>query len=201
MLTGGSRPGAAPAEEAPSQLGGYRLIKRIGGGGMGSIYLAVQTSVGRQVAIKVLPRAAFDNPEAVERFEREVQVLGQLSHPNICPVLEAGVEGQTRYCVMEHLKGLDLARVLREQRVDARRAAALAAQVARALQYAHERGVIHRDVKPQNVMLMRGDRRREEREGGRAASSRFSMVVKRFFGRGAGERVRPSGAMATAAEG
>ncbi|MEK7466621.1 MAG: protein kinase [Planctomycetota bacterium] len=145
-----------------TSIGGYHLVRRIGSGGMGSIYLAVQASVGRQVAIKVLSADEFDNALAVERFEREVKVLGQLSHPNICPVLEAGLEGRTYFYVMEHLKGLDISKVLRTQRMDPRRAAAIAAQVGRALQYAHERGIVHRDVKPLNVMLVRGDRLRSE---------------------------------------
>ncbi|MBI2920119.1 MAG: VCBS repeat-containing protein [Planctomycetes bacterium] len=196
ILNSGGAAAPGGGEVVPTQLGGYRIVKRIGGGGMGSIYLAVQASVGRQVAIKVLPSAAFDNPEAVERFEREVKVLGQLSHPNICPVLEAGVEGQSRYYVMEHLRGLDLARVLRTQRMDPRRAAHVALQVARALQCAHDRGIVHRDVKPHNVMLLRGDKRSEA--GSAARKSPGLSVFKKWFGRHENARLREESAPSVA---
>ncbi|KAF0245698.1 MAG: serine/threonine protein, partial [Planctomycetota bacterium] len=179
---GATRIAGAPAgeREAEGSLGTYKLMRRLGGGGMGQIYLAVQPSVGRQVAVKVLPPGALEGSDAVARFDREVRVLGQLSHPHICPVLEAGLDGGTHFYVMEYLRGLDLARVLKTQRMDARRAAAIAAQVARALQFAHERGIVHRDVKPQNVMLVRGGRPRAL--GGSApASSRVSGLLRRFF--------------------
>jgi outer membrane protein assembly factor BamB/tetratricopeptide (TPR) repeat protein len=153
---------------------------------MGQIYLGVQESLGRRVAIKVLPKGALVDPESVERFKREVLVLSRLSHPNICPVLEAGVDAGTHWYVMEHLRGLDLAHVLKTQRVDPRRAAAAAAQVGRALQFAHERGIVHRDVKPTNVMMQRGTRRRAGADAGAATPMRttplLSGIVSKFFG-------------------
>jgi len=146
--------------DCPPQLGAYRIIRRLGGGGMGDIYLAEQTSVGRQVAIKVLPRGLLGDAQMLARFNREIHLLAQLSHPHICPVHEAGVEGDTHYYAMEYLPGLDLSGVLETERMDARRAAEIACQIGRALQYAHEQNVIHRDVKPKNLVLVRGERKR-----------------------------------------
>ncbi|NUN49235.1 MAG: protein kinase, partial [Candidatus Brocadiae bacterium] len=193
-------PAGEKRDDQPRKLGAYHVVRRIGRGGMGTIYLGVQTSVGREVAIKVLPSSAFDHPEAVERFEREVQVLGQLSHPHICPVLEAGVEGETRFYVMEYLRGLDLSRILKTQRIDPVRAAAIASQIARALQHAHEHGIVHRDVKPLNVMLLRGERRREDGDGARSTSPRLSLFMKRLFGRGTPASGSPSAVAPSIAE-
>ncbi len=173
-------PSQEKADAAPQRLGGYRLLKKLGSGGMGAIYLGVQESVGRQVALKVLPESAFHDPDAVARFQREIQVLGQMRHPGICPVMDSGLDGKTHYYVMEYIRGLDVARVLRLQRVEPRRAADIAMQVARALQSAHDAGVIHRDLKPLNIMLTRGEKLREA-GGGRADSTSFGGALKRFF--------------------
>ncbi len=173
-------PSQEKAEAAPQRLGGYRLLKKLGSGGMGAIYLGVQESVGRQVALKVLPESAFHDADAVARFQREIQVLGQMRHPGICPVMDSGLDGKTHYYVMEYIRGMDVARVLRLQRVEPRRAADIAAQVARALQSAHDAGVIHRDLKPLNIMLTRGEKPREA-AGGRSESTPFGGALKRFF--------------------
>ncbi len=173
-------PSGAKPEAAPQRLGGYRLLKKLGSGGMGTIYLALQESVGRQVAIKVLPESAFHDPDAVARFQREIQVLGQLKHPGICPVLDSGLDGQIHYYVMDYIRGMDLSRVLGTQRMDPRRAATIAAQVAQALHSAHQAGVVHRDIKPLNIMLTRGEKPRDAR-GDQADSTSFGGAIKRFF--------------------
>jgi WD40 repeat protein/tRNA A-37 threonylcarbamoyl transferase component Bud32 len=129
---------------------------------MGEIWVAEQTSIGREVAVKILPHGALSHPDAVERFQREIRALAQLSHPHICPVLEAGVDGGVHYYSMELLRGKDLASTLREGRLEPRRAVRIAVQVARALQHAHEHGIVHRDVKPLNVMLARGETRLDD---------------------------------------
>jgi serine/threonine protein kinase/outer membrane protein assembly factor BamB/tetratricopeptide (TPR) repeat protein len=176
----GATPAPAATAETRERLGPYRLLKRLGGGGMGHIFLAVQESVGRQVALKVLPPGSMDGT-AVERFQREIQVLGQLQHPNICPVLEAGVADGTHYYAMEYLRGMDVSRVLRTQRVDPRRAAEIAVQVARALHFSHGRGIIHRDIKPLNIMLVRGHKARAASASQAPGTSLGPL--KRWFGR------------------
>ncbi|MCC6739734.1 MAG: VCBS repeat-containing protein [Planctomycetia bacterium] len=176
----GRTPPATGGGETLPRLGGYRLLRKLGSGGMGQIYLAVQESVGRQVAIKVLPGSALHDSDAVARFQREIQVLGQLKHPGICPVLDSGLDGRTHFYVMEHIRGMDLARVLGAQRVDPRRAASIAAQVAQALHSAHQAGVVHRDVKPLNIMLTRGDRPRD-RHAARADSTSLGGAFRRFL--------------------
>lgn len=144
----------------PVQLGNYRIVGRIGRGGMGDVYLAEQAHIGRKVALKVLPRDLAEDPVGLARFRREAHVLGQVSHPHICAVIDMGETDGTFYYVMEFLDGDDLARVLRDQRITFDRAADIARQIAEALHSAHSRGIVHRDIKPQNVIVTRSDRPR-----------------------------------------
>lgn len=194
VVPGGASPGGGGPGETRERLGPYRLLRRLGGGGMGQIYLAVQESLGRQVALKILPPGFMEGSGAFERFQREIQVLSQLQHPNICAVLEAGSQDGTHFYAMEFLRGMDLARVLKTQRLDERRAAAVAVQVARALHFAHQKGIIHRDIKPLNVMLVRGERLRA---GGASHGSGTTLGTSlfRFFRK----RVKEAGAAAAAA--
>ncbi|MBI3099910.1 MAG: serine/threonine protein kinase [Planctomycetes bacterium] len=127
---------------------------------MGEILLAEQEGLGHQVALKILPREVAQDPEAIARFQREIHVLAGLSHPHICPIIEAGCEEGTHFYAMEYLAGLDLETVLRLQTIDVRRAVEIAKQTAEALHFAHEHGVIHRDVKPRNIVLVRGEARK-----------------------------------------
>ncbi|MBI3099516.1 MAG: protein kinase [Planctomycetes bacterium] len=127
---------------------------------MGDILLAEQEGLGRQVALKILPRDLADDPDALARFQRESQTLAGLTHPHICPIIEAGREDGVHFYAMEYLAGLDLGTVIRLQKIAPRRAAEIAKQIAEALHFAHEQGIIHRDVKPQNIILVRGELRK-----------------------------------------
>lgn len=136
------------------QLGPYEVSDLIGRGGMGEVYLANQPSLGRQVAIKILPRHLSTDPEFLARFEREARIVANLHHPNIINVFDFG-EIDGLYCmVMEYIQGQGLDGLLRERKVlPLEEAQPLITQVADALDYAHGQGIIHRDIKPSNIML------------------------------------------------
>jgi serine/threonine-protein kinase len=133
---------------------GYQLVRPIGRGNMGVVYLARRESDGKEVAVKtVLPMHA-DNPQITDRFLREAEALGQFNHPNIVSFYEAGQIEGLLYFVMEYVSGTDVAKVLQERpRVEPRTAIRLAIQVLDALAHAHAKGLVHRDIKPANVLL------------------------------------------------
>jgi Tol biopolymer transport system component len=137
----------------------YRLVDKLGEGGMGVVWTATDTSLERQVAIKVLPEALGAHPERLARFEREAKLLASLNHPNIAAVygLHEGPQGE-RFIAMELVPGEDLAAVLARGPLSVDRALAFAEQIAEALEAAHEQGVIHRDLKPANVMVAPDDK-------------------------------------------
>jgi Tol biopolymer transport system component len=137
----------------------YRLVDKLGEGGMGVVWTATDTSLEREVAIKVLPEALGAHPERLARFEREAKLLASLNHPAIAAVygLHEGAEGE-RFIAMELVPGEDLAAVLARGPLSVERALAFAGQIAEALEAAHEQGVIHRDLKPANVMVTPDDR-------------------------------------------
>ncbi len=138
-------------------LGDFRLIRELGRGGMGVVYEAEQVSLGRRVALKVLPFAG-DATKTVARFRVEAQAAAMLRHPHIVPVFASGCDQGTHYYAMQLIEGRSLAELLREparsgRGLPARDAAELARQAAEALDYAHEQGVLHRDVKPGNFLV------------------------------------------------
>ena len=136
-----------------TRLGPYEIIAPLGAGGMGEVYRARDTRLDREVAIKVLPAAAREDVEARERFRREALALSRLNHPNIEMVLDLGEDAEVDYLVLEFVPGESLAARVARGRVPEREAAEIGAQVAEALAEAHERGVMHRDLKPGNIML------------------------------------------------
>lgn len=152
------RAGTAAGQPDPEAdvLGDYQLLEKIGGGGMGRVYRARHRTMQRLVALKILPGVDRE-PDAVRRFQREIRALARLSHPNIVTAYDAGQSAGTHFLVMELIDGSDLARHV-SQHGPLPVAAALdyTLQVAQGLQYAHHEGVIHRDVKPSNLLLDSG---------------------------------------------
>ena len=136
-----------------SSLGKYVLSEVIGRGGMGEVYKARQADLGRTVAIKTLLAGEQASEEFLERFRREARVTAELVHPGIVQIYDVGVEGKLHYIVMEHVEGRSLKEALAERKPGVRESLEIARSVARTLQFAHERGVIHRDVKPANLMI------------------------------------------------
>ncbi len=133
-------------------LSHYQILSLLGAGGMGEVYLARDTLLGRQVAIKLLPAQFTTNAERVQRFEREARAASALNHPNILTVHEIGSADETHFIVTEYIKGETLRQRLRGGRLSLTTTVDLALQVAAALAAAHEAGIIHRDIKPENIM-------------------------------------------------
>ncbi len=141
-------------------LGGrYRLEEQVAAGGMGTVFAATDDRLHRRVAVKVLNDALAGDQRFVERFRREARAAAALSHPNVATVFDFGEDSGTPFIVMELVPGRDLARVLREEgALPAARARTIAAQVSAALAHAHAAGLVHRDVKPANVIVGESDR-------------------------------------------
>jgi len=137
-----------------AEIAGCRIEAVAGRGGMGIVYRATQLSLGRPVAVKLIAPDRAGDPGFRERFERESRVAAAIDHPNVIPVFAAGEEGGHLYLVMRYVKGIDLQALLaRERRLPAGRVAAIAGQIGAALDAAHAVGLVHRDVKPANVLL------------------------------------------------
>jgi serine/threonine protein kinase/Flp pilus assembly protein TadD len=131
----------------------YRIVEKLGRGGMGEVYLAEDKQLGRKVAIKFLPAEVATNENARQRLLREAQTAATLDHPNICAIYEVGQEGGYSFIVLQYIEGETLAARIKRQLPDLREGLAIASQVADALNEAHARGIIHRDIKPENIML------------------------------------------------
>ena len=129
------------------------IVEMIGQGGMGVVYKAVQKSLGRTVALKVLSPQLSTDPEFVERFTREAKALAQLNHPNIVAIYDSGIHDKVPYLVMEFVEGKSLRQLLAAKELTAPQALELVPQICDALYYAHAKGVVHRDIKPENILL------------------------------------------------
>ena len=138
---------------AGTRLGPYEVIAPLGAGGMGEVYRARDTRLGRDVAIKVLPERLAEDAAALSRFEREAKILAALSHPNLLAIHDFGVEGSVTFAVTELLEGETLRSRLAEKTLPSREAVEIAAAIAEGLAAAHSRGVVHRDLKPENVFI------------------------------------------------
>ncbi|MFM9010528.1 MAG: serine/threonine-protein kinase, partial [Planctomycetota bacterium] len=154
---------ASPAVEGvPAELRDhprYRVVKLLGAGGMGVVYKAEHRAMERFVALKVVNSRLIDSPLAWERFQRETKAAARLSHPGIVAAYDADQAGALQFLVMEYVDGISLAsHVQKTGPMSVRHACQVARQAAVALQHAHTRGMIHRDVKPQNLMLTRDGR-------------------------------------------
>jgi len=141
------------AKKSTQRIPGYRILRKIGQGAMATVFLARQLSLDRDVAIKVLPKKFSQNTKFIERFYKEGKAAAQLNHPNIVAAYDVGQAGEHHYFVMEYVDGLTVFdRLVKEKRVDEQVAIRNMIQTAKALQHAHARGFVHRDIKPKNIM-------------------------------------------------
>ena len=137
-----------------TRLGPYEITGAIGAGGMGEVYKAKDSRLGRDVAIKVLPTSFAGDPDRRARFEREAQAVAALSHPNVIAIFDTGVHEDQLYVVMELLTGQTLRERLSAGAMPVRKAVDMAIQIARGLGAAHGKGIVHRDLKPENIFLL-----------------------------------------------
>src|SRR6185503_21273555 len=137
-----------------TKLGPYEILAPLGAGGMGEVYRARDPRLGRDVAVKVLPRAVSGDPERQQRFEAEARAVGALNHPNIVTMYDVGVEGGIPYLVTEVLEGENLRALIDRGPLPARKAVQIVVQVARGLSAAHAKGIVHRDLKPENLFVL-----------------------------------------------
>lgn len=147
---------AGAAAEMPRRIGPYEILRRLGRGGMGEVYEAFQPSLRRRVALKVLPEFRATDHETLERFRREMESIGRLNHPNIVQAYDAGETDQTPYLVMELVVGDDAEHLAQKLGpLPVADACEIVRQAALGLQHAHEHGLVHRDVKPSNMLVSR----------------------------------------------
>ncbi|MEO8497319.1 MAG: serine/threonine-protein kinase, partial [Planctomycetota bacterium] len=140
--------------KTPDRLGGYRIVRELGRGAMGAVYLAKQVSLDRLVALKVIQTQFAKNPTFLARFTREAYAAAQLTHHNVVQIYDLGTEGQTNFFSMEYVRGQSLADLSEQQGpLDPRTAVGYILQAARGLEFAHNHGMVHRDVKPANLMI------------------------------------------------
>ena len=189
----------AAAARPVAQIPGYQIIRKLGQGAMAKVYLARQLSLDRLVAVKVLPRDYSNNPNFIARFQKEGRAAASLSHSNIVGAVEIGEANGLHFFVMEYIDGDTVYdRIAARKRIPPREALQIIRQVASALEHAHARGFIHRDVKPRNIMMtlsgvakladlglarMTNDRALAEAEAGRAYGTPFYISPEQIQGR------------------
>ena len=151
---GGSGGQGVGGLDIPDRVGGYKIVKELGRGAMGAVYLAKQLSLDRDVALKTIQAKWADNPTFIARFTREAYAAAQLTHHNVVQIYDLGQEGETNFFSMEFVRGESLDEIVKKQgHLDPEVAVGYILQAARGLQYAHNHGMVHRDVKPANLML------------------------------------------------
>src|SRR6266850_32440 len=136
-------------------LSHYRIVSKIGAGGMGEVYLAQDIKLDRKVALKILPAEVASNRDRMERFIREAKSAAALSHPNIAQIFEIGEHDGTHYIAMEFVEGVTLREKIHRERTELRKLLRILQHVAEGLAKAHAIGIVHRDLKPDNIMITR----------------------------------------------
>src|SRR5579859_3171506 len=141
-----------------TRLGPYEIQSPLGAGGMGEVYRAKDTRLGREVAVKVLPAIVSRDPERLRRFQQEAQAIASLNHPNILAIHDFGEHEGAPFIITELLEGETLRARLRTSPLSVRKATETAEQIAHGLAAAHDKGVVHRDLKPENIFVTRDGR-------------------------------------------
>ena len=141
------------ARLVPQEISHYRILDRLGAGGMGEVFLAQDTRLDRKVAIKMLPAKSIGDEQAKKRLFREAKAAANLDHPNICSIYEVGEEGDCAFIAMQYIEGRTLSKIIKGNPLPPLEVVNIGIQAAEALAEAHSRGVIHRDIKPQNVII------------------------------------------------
>jgi len=147
-------PDADEHPETGKRLRDYRLVRKIGEGGMGTVYHAVHVHLAKHVALKILPADKLSSRQSVSRFRQEMRAVGKVNHPNVVSASDAGTVDGQHFLVMELVQGADLARIIHDRGpLNVPDACEIVRQAAIGLQHAHDNGLVHRDVKPSNIML------------------------------------------------